>query len=198
LDFAHQRVAEAPAFLERVRVLDEQRQRGGEWNVVRLKVESQRPSEKRDIESRFMKQADGTAERVCGEDHGQLVCDALYGDSGGEKGTPKDTSIGEHSQKAASSQVSEASILAVVTQNRRALNTCYDRVLKHDSSLKRARLVTHVKVGISGSVLNVSVPDPEYANSEIGVCLTQTIKHWHFPAADAEYETQFPIILQAE
>src|SRR5207248_1029090 len=77
---------------------------------------------------------------------------ALYGDSSGEKGTPKNTAVEDHGGKA-QAQVSEASILAVVTQNRRALNLCYDRVLKHDSSLKRARLVTHVRVGISGAVL---------------------------------------------
>ncbi len=121
---------------------------------------------------------------------------ALYGESG-EKAAPKDTSAGNHADHA-QGQVSQTSILAVVTQNRRALNLCYDRVLKHDSTLKRARLVTHVKVGLSGSVTGVSIPDPTYADSEIGQCLTQTIKRWHFPSADAEYETEFPIILQAE
>ena len=94
-------------------------------------------------------------------------------------------------------QVSQQAIMSVVTQNRRSLNLCYDRVLKHDSSLKSGRVVTHVHVGISGSVTGVQVPDPQYANSEIGQCIAQTIRHWHFPAADAEYETEFPIILQA-
>jgi hypothetical protein len=121
---------------------------------------------------------------------------ALYGDST-DKSSPKESAPKENGEKA-QGQVSQSSILAVVTQNRRALNLCYDRVLKHDSSLKRARLVTHVKVGISGMVKEATVPDPEYANSEIGQCLTQTIKRWHFPPADAEYETEFPIILQAE
>jgi len=87
--------------------------------------------------------------------------------------------------------------MAVVTQNRRSLNLCYDRVLKHDSSLKSGRVVTHVKIGISGSVTGVNVPTPQYSGSEIGQCIAQTIKHWHFPASDAEYETEFPIILQA-
>ena len=36
-----------------------------------------------------------------------------------------------------------------------------------------------------------------HASSEIGQCIAQTIKHWHFPSADSEYETEFPIILQA-
>jgi predicted Zn finger-like uncharacterized protein len=104
----------------------------------------------------------------------------------------------DHPQRSGNAQASQAAILAVVTQNRRALNLCYDRVLKHDQSLKRARLMTHVKVGLSGTVLNVTVPDPQFAGSEIATCITQSIKHWHFPAADGEYETEFPIILQAD
>ena len=65
------------------------------------------------------------------------------------------------------------------------------------NALKSGRVVTHVRIGISGSVTGVNVPDPQYANSEIGQCIAQTIKHWHFPSADSEYETEFPIILQA-
>jgi predicted Zn finger-like uncharacterized protein len=121
---------------------------------------------------------------------------SLYRDNGNEHGAahPSPTASDTHG---GGSQVSQQAIMSVVTQNRRSLNLCYDRVLKHDSSLKSGRVVTHVRIGISGSVTGVSVPDPQYANSEIGQCLTQTIKHWHFPSADAEYETEFPIILQA-
>jgi hypothetical protein len=122
---------------------------------------------------------------------------SLYRDEGSSehaagKGMP---SAGEG--KGAGGAVSQQAIMGVVTQNRRSLNLCYDRVLKHDSSLKSGRVVTHVRIGISGTVTGVSVPDPQYANSEIGQCIAQTIRHWHFPAADAEYETEFPIILQA-
>jgi predicted Zn finger-like uncharacterized protein len=122
---------------------------------------------------------------------------SLYrGDTGGEHGVKPGSataSDGAHGVP----QVSQQAIMAVVTQNRRSLNLCYDRVLKHDNSLKSGRVLTHVKVGISGSVTGVNVPDPQYANSEIGQCIATTIKHWHFPSADAEYETEFPIILQA-
>jgi hypothetical protein len=120
---------------------------------------------------------------------------ALYGDGVSEHGAK--SSAPSESSRGGGGQVSQQAIMAVVTQNRRSLNLCYDRVLKHDSSLKSGRVVTHVKIGISGSVTGVSVPDPQYANSEIGQCIAQTIKHWHFPSADAEYETEFPIILQA-
>jgi hypothetical protein len=121
---------------------------------------------------------------------------ALYSDEG-DKSQPREAAALAPAARA-QGQVSQTAILAVVTQNRRSLNLCYDRVLKHDSSLKRARLVTHVKVGISGTVTGVSIPDSEYSNAEIGTCITQTIKRWHFPSADAEYETEFPILLQAD
>ncbi|MDB4968193.1 MAG: family finger-like protein [Myxococcales bacterium] len=120
---------------------------------------------------------------------------SLYRDEGGEHGAK--TTAPSDGARGGGGQVSQQAIMAVVTQNRRSLNLCYDRVLKHDSSLKSGRVVTHVKIGVSGGVTGVNVPDPQYANSEIGQCIAQTIRHWHFPSADAEYETEFPIILQA-
>ncbi|MGZ3443413.1 MAG: AgmX/PglI C-terminal domain-containing protein, partial [Polyangia bacterium] len=121
---------------------------------------------------------------------------SLYRDDGNEHGATRPAGSADNA-RGGGAQVSQQAIMSVVTQNRRSLNLCYDRVLKHDSSLKSGRVVTHVRIGISGSVTGVSVPDPQYANSEIGQCIAQTIKHWHFPSADAEYETEFPIILQA-
>jgi hypothetical protein len=121
---------------------------------------------------------------------------SLYRDDAKEHGAAHPAASASDSRGGAT-QVSQQAIMSVVTQNRRSLNLCYDRVLKHDSSLKSGRVVTHVRIGVSGSVTGVSVPDPQYANSEIGQCIAQTIKHWHFPSADAEYETEFPIILQA-
>jgi predicted Zn finger-like uncharacterized protein len=121
---------------------------------------------------------------------------SLYRDDGNEHGAARPAGSADNG-RGGSTQVSQQAIMSVVTQNRRSLNLCYDRVLKHDSSLKSGRVVTHVRIGISGSVTGVSVPDPQYANSEIGQCIAQTIKHWHFPSADSEYETEFPIILQA-
>ena len=121
---------------------------------------------------------------------------SLYRDDSNEHGAARGLPSAAES-RGGGGQVSQQAIMAVVTQNRRSLNLCYDRVLKHDSSLKSGRVVTHVRIGLSGSVTGVTVPDPQYANSEIGQCIAQTIKHWHFPSADADYETEFPIILQA-
>src|SRR5262249_34714708 len=59
---------------------------------------------------------------------------ALYGDGANEQGAR--SSAPSDSARGGGSQVSQQAIMAVVTQNRRSLNLCYDRVLKHDSSLK--------------------------------------------------------------
>jgi hypothetical protein len=70
-------------------------------------------------------------------------------------------------------------------------------VLKRDSSLKRARLDVHVKIGISGSVVNAT-PAGDQAGGELGTCIAQTVKRWHFPSSDSEYETEFPLVFQAQ
>ena len=79
------------------------------------------------------------------------------------------------------SQVSQNAILAVVSQNHRSLGLCYERVLKHDNTLKHARVVTRVKIGLSGRVTAVNVEDA-FKSTEIGQCLVQTIRQLALPA----------------
>lgn len=121
---------------------------------------------------------------------------SLYAEEGDTTAPKALPNVGH--KESSGGQVNQAAILQVVTQNKRSLNMCYERVLKRDSTLKRARVVTQVKVGMSGMVTKVTVPDPQYADSEIGQCLTQAIKKWRFPSSEGEYETEFPILLQAE
>jgi hypothetical protein len=47
-------------------------------------------------------------------------------------------------------------------------------------------------------VQTVTLTDPKVSGSEIGTCLKQTIKRWHFPSQDSEYQTAFPLLLQAQ
>ena len=94
-------------------------------------------------------------------------------------------------------QVTDSQIRDVVQRNKTSLKLCYERVLKHDNSLRNARVDVGVKVGISGSVTKVTVPEA-YADSEIGTCLSQAIRRWHFPAMGSEYETEFPLLLTAQ
>jgi predicted Zn finger-like uncharacterized protein len=121
----------------------------------------------------------------------------LYKDDG-DKATPHLTPGMAGSHAGGGGPVSQPAILAVVTANRRALNLCYERVLKHDQSLKQGRVVVQVTVGISGRVTSVTIPDAQYATSELGQCFTQAVKRWNFPASDSSYSTEFPFILQGQ
>jgi hypothetical protein len=115
----------------------------------------------------------------------------------------EDDSPGGHALKipsrtqAVAKEVSESSIAQVVSQNHRSLGVCYERVLKHDNSLKKAKLTAKVTVGISGTVKSAIIEDAEFKTSEIGQCLTTAIRNWHFPANADEYTTEIPLLLQA-
>jgi hypothetical protein len=120
----------------------------------------------------------------------------LYKDDG-DKATPH-LNAAAGSRAGGGGQVSQSAILAVVTANRRALNLCYERVLKHDQSLKQGRVMVQVSIGISGRVTSVVIPEAQYAQSELGQCFTQAVKRWTFPTSDSPYSTEFPFILQAQ
>jgi hypothetical protein len=51
---------------------------------------------------------------------------------------------------------------------------------------------------MSGRVTAVTIPEQQYASSELGQCFVQSVKRWNFPASDAAYATEFPFILQAQ
>jgi predicted Zn finger-like uncharacterized protein len=119
----------------------------------------------------------------------------LYGDA--DKTAPQRELPKVQEERRPQAQVSESQLREVVTRNRQALTFCYERVLKRDTSLKNARVDVEVHIGISGSVTKVNVGDT-YTNTDIGNCLTQAIKRWHFPAQDSEYSTSFPLLLQAQ
>lgn len=121
---------------------------------------------------------------------------ALYNESGDGR-TPSAIPSVPRAARSGGQQISQQSILDVVSHNKRSLNACYDRVLKHDSTVKRARLDMHVKIGISGTVTQ-ALSSGEHAKSELGTCISQTVKRWRFPSSGEEYETEFPIILQAD
>jgi hypothetical protein len=53
-----------------------------------------------------------------------------------------------------------------------------------------------VHVGTSGTVTQVQVGS-RFASTDLGTCIVQTIKRWHFPSLDSEYDTEIPLILTA-
>jgi predicted Zn finger-like uncharacterized protein len=119
---------------------------------------------------------------------------ALYGET--DSSTPHSLpNVNGPSRKSA--QVNEGALSAVVSQNKNSMGLCYQRVLKHDPTLKSAKMIARVKIGISGRVTNVSFGEQPDQQAEISQCLTQSIKRWAFPANDSEYDFEFPIVLQA-
>jgi hypothetical protein len=120
---------------------------------------------------------------------------SLYAEQGSERAAPRE--VGGRSQAGSGGgggQVSQEALGGVVRTNKRTITACYEQALKHDSTLKSARLTTHVKIGISGSVTGVNI-DQAYAGTEVGTCIVKAVKHWHFPPSDSEYE--FPLVLTA-
>ena len=120
----------------------------------------------------------------------------LYKDDG-DRATPH-AIPGAGGARAGGGQVSNGAILATVSANKRTLTLCYERALKHDSSIKSGRVPIQVSVGISGRVTSVSIPEAQFASSELGQCFVQSVKRWNFPPSDAAYDTEFPFILQAQ
>jgi predicted Zn finger-like uncharacterized protein len=93
-------------------------------------------------------------------------------------------------------KVNPEDMLRVVRQNKKSVELCYERGLKFDSNLK-GKVEVELKVGISGRVTDVKLSDPAIAASQLGMCLSQTIKRWTFPASGSEYNFSFPLILQS-
>ena len=121
----------------------------------------------------------------------------LYKDDG-DRATPRALPGAGGNAAAQGGQVSNQAIIAAVSANKRTLSLCYERALKHDQSLKSGRVPIQVTVGMSGRVTSVTIPEAQYASSELGQCFTQAVKRWSFPAADAAYSTEFPFILQGQ
>jgi predicted Zn finger-like uncharacterized protein len=93
-------------------------------------------------------------------------------------------------------KVNPEDMLRVVRQNKKSVELCYERGLKFDSNLK-GKVEVELKIGISGRVTDIKLLDPAIAASQLGMCLSQSIKRWNFPSSGSEYSFAFPLILQA-
>ena len=131
------------------------------------------------------------------ENGAQQARNDLYREAGDEITPHAVPGIAGHPQQQ-DGQVSQGAIIAVVNSNKRMLSLCYERALKHDTSLRSGRVPIQVTVGMSGRVQSVTIPVAQYSSSELGQCFVQSVKRWGFPASDASYTTEFPFILQGQ
>jgi hypothetical protein len=88
-------------------------------------------------------------------------------------------------------------LIAVVEKNKIDMKLCYQRVLRHEPSL-RLKTVTRLRIGSDGKVTVVSFADPSLHREELGQCLSEAIRRWEFPTASAEYGFEFPIVMMRD
>jgi predicted Zn finger-like uncharacterized protein len=97
-------------------------------------------------------------------------------------------------EAAATHEVSEQQMAAVVRKNQSGIQTCYERALKRDDKL-RGRIEVTTSIGASGMVRKVDLRAPSEL-SPIKSCIETTIRRWAFPASREPYEFAFPLILE--
>jgi hypothetical protein len=88
-----------------------------------------------------------------------------------------------------------AEISPLIKRGRSEIQACYQRALRQDPTLTRARITVSISIGISGLVKNVSL-DPPHPSGALESCIKDAISHWVFPLSPVEYGTEFPLVLR--
>lgn len=86
----------------------------------------------------------------------------------------------------------------VVRQNRADLEACYQRALRKDPELTRARITVSISVGTSGAVQKVGFDGSSGSGlGSVERCVRAAVSRWVFPASSVAYEAQIPLVLSA-
>jgi tetratricopeptide (TPR) repeat protein len=83
----------------------------------------------------------------------------------------------------------------LIKKGRSDIQACYQRALRLDPDLTRARITVSISIGVSGTVKGV-VLDPPHPSPSLESCLKQAISRWVFPLSPVEYATEFPVLLR--
>ena len=90
-----------------------------------------------------------------------------------------------------------AEIGPLIKKGKSEIQACYQRALRQDPTLTRARITVQISVGISGLVKNVAL-DPPHPSGALEVCIKEAISRWVFPLSPVEYGTEFPLVLRGK
>jgi hypothetical protein len=90
-----------------------------------------------------------------------------------------------------------AEIGPLIKKGKAEIQACYQRALRQDPTLTRARITVSISVGISGLVKKVTL-DPPHPSSTLEACVKDAISHWVFPLSPVEYGTEFPLVLRGK
>jgi predicted Zn finger-like uncharacterized protein len=114
--------------------------------------------------------------------------------AGGERAVKTYVPQRAHAEAAATQEVSQQQMAAVVRKNQSGIQTCYERALKRDDKL-RGRIEVTTSIGASGMVRKVDLRAPAEL-TPIKACIETTIRRWAFPASREPYDFAFPLILE--
>lgn len=95
----------------------------------------------------------------------------------------------------AATTVQQSAIARVIRDGRLGLTACYQRALVRDNTLVSGHLMVRLAVAPSGRVDRVRISGPA-AYHVLEPCLRAAVSRWDFPAADAPYETSFPLVFR--
>ncbi|MCA9575778.1 MAG: GYF domain-containing protein [Polyangiales bacterium] len=105
------------------------------------------------------------------------------------------SSIGTTMSAAAAPPLEASAVQRVVNNNRRALQTCYERAARGQANPPRARMDVNVTVGRSGTVTAVNATGNDFGG--LGSCIEQSVRRWRFPASSDGGSTRFPVVFSA-
>jgi hypothetical protein len=96
---------------------------------------------------------------------------------------------------AAAPPLEAAAVQRVVNNNRRQLQTCYERAARGQANPPRARMDVNVTVGRSGTVTGVNASGNDFGG--LSSCIEQSVRRWRFPASSDGGATRFPVVFSA-
>ncbi|MCA9532155.1 MAG: zinc-ribbon domain-containing protein [Myxococcales bacterium] len=118
---------------------------------------------------------------------------AQFESVGGMTVTP--TAVGTGMSAATAPPLEASAVQRVVNNNRRQLQTCYERAARGQANPPRARMDVNVTVGRSGTVTAVTASGSDFGG--LGSCIEQSVRRWRFPASSDGGATRFPVVFSA-
>ena len=87
---------------------------------------------------------------------------------------------GGFGEQAGPGKISAASVESVFRRRRGAIQTCYERALKVNTSTE-GKVSVRFTIGAAGTVTQIQVLENSTGDSGVGTCITEKIKGWPFP-----------------
>jgi hypothetical protein len=88
-----------------------------------------------------------------------------------------------------------AQVRRVVTQNRPALQRCYDRAIRGRTDPPSVRMDVALTVSTAGRVTRASANGNDFGG--LGSCLETSVRHWRFPPSAQGGQTAFPVVFSS-